>query len=295
MRTFLGLSAVLGVVCLLAACGAPSPAPTSTVPSASGPNSSTSAPGSAVPRPDHVVVVVEENRSFADIVGNPAAPYLNSLASSGALFTASFAVAHPSQPNYLALFSGSTQGVTDDSCPHTFSTGNLGAQLTSAGLSFAGYSESLPGGGYTGCSAGEYARKHAPWVNFPSVPSLPLQAFPADYAALPTVSFVVPNLANDMHDGSITQGDTWLRTNLDGYARWAASHHSLLVVTWDEDDNSQANQIPTIVVGTRVKPGHYRERIDHYSLLRTLETAYSLPPLGLAASAIPITDCWTGP
>jgi phosphatidylinositol-3-phosphatase len=306
VRTFLGLSAVLGVVCLVAGCaggGAPSPtsSSTSTAASATGPHSSTGAPRSAapaasVPRPDHVVIVVEENHSFADIVGNPAAPYLNSLASSGALFTASFAVAHPSEPNYLALFSGSTQGVTDDSCPHTFSTNNLGAQLTSAGLGFAAYSESLPRVGSTGCSAGEYARKHGPWVNFPSVRSsanLPFQAFPTDYAALPTVSFVVPNLMNDMHDGSIAQGDGWLRANLDGYARWAVGHNSLLVLTWDEADYSQANQIPTVVVGARVKPGRYPERIDHYSVLRTLEAAYSLPPLGLAASATPITDCWT--
>jgi acid phosphatase len=249
----------------------------------------------SVPQPDHVVVVVEENHSFADIIGRPDAPYLNSLAGQGALFTQSFAVAHPSEPNYLALFSGSTQGITDDSCPHTFTTPNLGAQLISAGHSFAGYSEGLPAPGATVCSAGEYARKHNPWVNFPSVPAsanLPFSAFPTDYASLPTVSFVIPNLANDMHDGSISQGDSWLRTHLDGYVQWAMTHRSLLVVTWDEDDLSQANQVPTIIVGAQVKPGRYAERITHYSVLRTLETAYGLPPVGAAASATAITDCW---
>ena len=241
------------------------------------------------------MVVVEENHSFADIVGHTDAPYLNSLAGQGALFTQSFAVAHPSEPNYLALFSGSTQGVSDDSCPHTFTTPNLGAQLISAGFSFAGYSEDLPAPGSPVCSAGKYARKHNPWVNFPSVPAsanLPFSSFPADYATLPTLSFVIPNLANDMHDGSISQGDTWLRTHLDSYVRWAMTHRSLLVVTWDEDDFSQSNQVPTIIVGAQVKPGRYAERITHYSVLHTLEAMYGLPPVGAAASAAPITDCW---
>lgn len=259
------------------------------------PTSSAAAPP-AVPRPDHVVVVVEENHSYADIIGSPDAPYLNSLASQGALFTQSFAVAHPSEPNYLALFSGSTQGLGDDSCPHTFTGANLGAQLLSAGLGFAGYSEGLPATGSTVCSAGQYARKHNPWVNFPAVPAsanLPFGAFPADYATLPTVSFVMPNLTDDMHDGTIAQGDGWLRANLDGYARWARTHHSLLVVTWDEDDYSQANQVPTIIVGAQVKPGRYAERVTHYSVLRLLEAAYGLPPIGAAASAATITDCWS--
>ncbi|HEX4701179.1 MAG TPA: alkaline phosphatase family protein, partial [Pseudonocardiaceae bacterium] len=87
--------------------------------------------------------------------------------------------------------------------------------------------------------------------------------------------------------------DAWLRTGLDGYVNWARTHRGLLVVTWDEDDFSQANQIPTIIVGAQVKPGRYAEHIDHYSLLRTLETAYGLPALGAAASARPITDCWS--
>src|SRR5689334_7926225 len=84
---------------------------------------------SSVPRPDHVVVVVEENHSDQGIIGNPNAPYINSLASSGANMTSFFAETHPSEPNYLAMYSGDTQGVTDDSCPHTFDTANLGGEL----------------------------------------------------------------------------------------------------------------------------------------------------------------------
>src|SRR5438445_12766885 len=81
----------------------------------------------SLPTPSHVVIVIEENHSFADIIGSPSAPYINSLAQQGALMTQSFAVEHPSQPNYLDLFSGSNQGVTDNSVPHTFSTTeNLG-------------------------------------------------------------------------------------------------------------------------------------------------------------------------
>ncbi|HEY7415588.1 MAG TPA: alkaline phosphatase family protein, partial [Ktedonobacteraceae bacterium] len=129
-----------------------------------------------IQKPDHVVIVIEENHAYTQIIDSSSAPYINSLAAQGALFTNSHAVAHPSQPNYLALFSGSTQGITDDSCPHTFSGANLGSELIGAGLSFAGYSESSPKVGFTECTEGGvpiiddlYARKHAPWVNFTNV------------------------------------------------------------------------------------------------------------------------------
>ncbi|HEX4703530.1 MAG TPA: alkaline phosphatase family protein, partial [Pseudonocardiaceae bacterium] len=212
MKAIRAVSGLVCVLCLTAGCTAATtstsagtaPSTTTTAPATT--TSTTTTPVSAVPRPDHVVVVIEENHSYADVIGSAQAPYLNSLAGQGALFTASFAVAHPSEPNYLAVFSGSTQGVGDDSCPHTFTAGSLGGQLVAAGLGFAGYSEGLPSTGYTGCSAGEYARKHNPWVDFPAVPAsadLPWSAFPTDFAALPTVSFVIPNLADDMHDGTI--------------------------------------------------------------------------------------------
>ncbi|HEU5356685.1 MAG TPA: alkaline phosphatase family protein, partial [Actinocrinis sp.] len=111
-----------------------------------------------LPKPDHLVVVIEENHSYADVIGSSSAPYINSLAAQGAGFTQSFAVAHPSEPNYLALFAGSTEGLSSDSCPHTYSTANLGSELIAAGLTFTGYSESMPSDGYTGCTSGEYAR-----------------------------------------------------------------------------------------------------------------------------------------
>jgi phosphatidylinositol-3-phosphatase len=250
----------------------------------------------SLPRPNHVVIVIEENRAFAQIIGLSSAPYLNTLANEGALFTHSFAITHPSEPNYLALFSGSTQGIVDDSCPHTFSGPDLGEELLAAHDSFAGYSESLPGTGYTGCSASAlYARKHNPWVNFTDVPSsdnLPWTSFPSNYNSLPTISIVVPNLQDDMHDGTIQQGDTWLQQHLSGYIQWAKTQNSLLVVTWDEDDGTQTNQIPTIIVGQMVKSGQYSETINHYTILRTLEDMYGLSYAHNSATASPITDCW---
>jgi acid phosphatase len=250
------------------------------------------------PRFDHIVVVMEENHSFSDIIGSSSAPYINSLATQGASFTDSFAITHPSQPNYVALFSGATQGLTSDTCPHTFSVNNLGNEVRGAGLSFTGYSESMPSDGFTGCTSGEYARKHSPWTNFSDLPAttnLQFTHFPtttAGFAALPTLSFVIPNLLDDMHDGTIAQGDTWLRSHIDAYAQWAKTNNSLLVVTWDEDDSSMSNQIPTLFVGAHVTPGNYTEKINHYTVLRTVEDSYGLGHLGSSATATPITDVW---
>ena len=255
-----------------------------------------------VPTPAHVVVVMEENHSYADVIGSPSAPYLNSLAQQGALFTSSVAVQHPSQPNYLELFSGSNQGVNNDTCPQTFSTPNLAGDLIAAGYTFGGYSEALPSQGSLVCNhkgingSGQYVRRHAPWTNFTNVPAsvgMPFSAFPTKFGNLPTVSFVIPALMDDMHNGTVQQGDTWLQNHLDAYAQWAKSHNSLLIVTWDEDDNSQSNQIPTIVVGQGVTPGLYGERINHYSVLRTIEAMYGLPGAGSAAGLAPILDIWS--
>jgi acid phosphatase len=250
-----------------------------------------------IPRFDHVVVVVMENHSYADIIGNTAdAPYINALAAGGANFTNSFAIEHPSEPNYLDLFSGSNQGITDDSCPHTFSNvANLGRQLIDAGFTFVGYSEDLPAAKPKACTSGNYARKHNPWVNFSNVPAASNEsfaAFPGDFSDLPTLSFVVPNLCNDMHDCTIATGDAWLQTHIDPYAQWARANNSLLVLTWDEDDYSQSNQIPTLFAGALVVPGDYSGTIDHYTVLATLEAIYGLAPIAGAATRSAITDVW---
>ena len=121
---------------------------------------------------------------------------------------------------------------------------------------------------------------------------MPMTSFPADYSQLPTVSFVIPNLINDMHDGTIAQGDTWLHDNLDPYIQWAKTHNSLFILTFDEDDHTLNNQIATVITGQRVQPGAYTDRINHYSLLRTLQDAYGLPPIGASATAAPIQNIW---
>jgi phosphatidylinositol-3-phosphatase len=249
--------------------------------------------------PSHIVVVVEENHGYADIIGNSAAPYLNALARGGALMTRSYATTHPSEPNYLELFSGSAQGVTDDSCPNSFTAPNLGGQLLAAGKTFAGYSEDLPSVGYTGCTSGKYARKHNPWVMFTDIPATanqPFSTFPqGHFQDLPAVAFVIPNLDNDMHDGTIQAADTWLRTNLDSYVQWAKANNSLLVVTFDEDDSGGGNQIATLFCGPMVKPGQYGETINHDNVLRTLEDLHGLGHAGRAATAAAIADIWTEP
>ena len=248
-----------------------------------------------LPRPAHVIIVMEENHSYADIIGSQQAPYINGLAQSGALFTDSHAITHPSQPNYLELFSGSTQGVKNDNCPHSFAVDNEGSELIAAGRTFVGYSEGLPAEGSLVCTYGKYARKHAPWTNFTNLPATanePYTAFPKKLGKLPTVSWVIPNLNDDMHDGTIAQGDTWLKNNLSDYVNWANTHNSLLIVTWDEDDGSQDNHIATIFVGPMVKQGQYSEHITHDNLLATIEAMYGLTPLGNSANAKPITDVW---
>jgi len=172
--------------------------------------------------PDHVVVVVEENHSYSEIIASSAAPYINSLAAQGALFTQSYAIMRPSQPNYLAIFSGGAQGVTDDSCPHTFSADSLESELLAKKKTFTGYSEGLPQAGSMTCSAGEFARKHVPWTDFSKDnpnDNQPFTSFPTDFNQLPLVSFVIPDLLDDMHDGSIAHGDVWLQANLSAYAR----------------------------------------------------------------------------
>jgi phosphatidylinositol-3-phosphatase len=251
-----------------------------------------------LPRPDHVVVAIFENKSEQSVLGSPQAAYLTQLAGTGARFTDAHGVRHPSQPNYLALFSGSTQDVTNDQCPLTFSGGNLAAQLAAAGHTFVGYSEGLPQPGFTGCKVGGYARKHNPWVDFPALPASvnqPLSAMPSDYGRLPTVAFVVPDLCNDMHDCPVATGDAWARQVLDPYARWARTHNSLLIVTFDESEGGSAvNHIATFVVGAGVTTTSVAQRIDHYSVLRTLEDMYGLPPLGEAANAQPLAGIWAG-
>jgi|GEM_PF-756728 hypothetical protein len=274
----------------------------------------------APPRYDHVVIVIEENRTPGQIIGDlNNAPYITSLATGGVSLASMFALVHPSQPNYLELFSGSNQGVVDDGLPPNFSTtptstypfhaANLGAELIAAGFTFAGFSEQLEAAGtedwadYDPHSATHpgiyYRRKHNPWANWVAK-VLPLPAnqltstvnraftqFPANFAQLPMVSFVIPNQLHDMHDGSRRMGDDWLRDNLNAYAVWARTHNSLLIITWDEDDYNEVNQIPTVFHGANLRNGTMAAGTwTLHNLLRTLEDMYGLATHAGAAAQV---------
>jgi hypothetical protein len=251
-----------------------------------------------LPRPDHVVVVIEENHGYSQIMGKRnSASYIHALAKRGVLLTQSYGVTHPSQPNYLALFSGSTQGVTNDACLRSFNNDNLASSLLDKGFSFAIFSESLPATGDLTCSSGAYQRKHNPVANWqgtrlPADINKRFADFPTDFSMLPTVSFVIPNQNNDMHDGSFKAADEWLKTHIEPYVAWAFKHNSLLILTWDEDDYLGENHIVTLLVGPMAKPGASSQRIDHYNVLRTLLDFYELPVLGASRDAEAIKGVW---
>ncbi|MCR4302964.1 MAG: alkaline phosphatase family protein [Gallionella sp.] len=257
-----------------------------------------SAHAERLPHPDHVVVVIEENSGYSQIMNmRNSNSYIHALARRGVLFTQSYGVTHPSQPNYLALFSGSAQGVTRNSCPHTFDNDNLASSLLAGGFSFAGYSESLPAVGDLSCSSGAYQRKHNPVANWQGARlsagiNQRFSDFPKDFSKLPTVSFVIPNQDNDMHDGSFEAADEWLKTHIGPYVEWAMKHNSLLILTWDEDNFREDNRVVTILVGPMVKPGASAQRINHYNVLRTLLDFYGLPAPGESREAEAIKGVW---
>ncbi|MBN9559740.1 MAG: Hint domain-containing protein [Alphaproteobacteria bacterium] len=235
---------------------------------------------SGVPSYSHIVVVVEENHDYSQIIGNTVdAPYINALAAANALLTNYTAISHPSQPNYYALYAGSTFGVTDDN-PHTVPDPSLATVLQGAGRTFVGYVDT-PNSSYD----------HNPWESFPEGFSVEqdFSAFPTtNFNLLPTVSFVIPSVDHDMHTGTIAQGDAWLQANLGAYATWAKANNSLLVVTWDENDGSSGNRVATILDGAHVNPGTYATAYNHYNLLSTILASYGLTGPNNAATAAPI-------
>lgn len=269
---------------------------------------STTGTGVSLPVPDHIVICIMENHAYQQIIGNTAAPHINALANDvmSANFTQSYGIEHPSQPNYLDFFAGGNQGITNNNLPPShFTSMNLAKALLTAGRTFVTYSEDLPSAGWDGEVSGGYARKHNPVANWmgtgtnqvSSSLNQPYTAFPTNYANLPTVSYVVPNLINGMHDGSgntaITTGDNWYYTNMYPYVQWARTHNSLFILTFDEDDNISGNRIPTIFSGQMVSQGQFATSINHYNVLRTIEDMYGLTHSGAAATAAPIHGCWT--
>lgn len=252
-----------------------------------------------VPRADHVIVIIMENKSYD---AARVSPFTAGLISSGTSFSSSFAVTHPSLPNYLALWSGSTQQVTSNSIPprgSPFDAENLGHACEAAGFTWNAYSEDLPIAGFSGSSANHslYARKHAPWTNFSNLDhknELPFSelAVAESLGKLPNIAFVVPNQENDTHNSPVSHGDQWLSRHVPSMLR-ALGDKGLLVLTWDEDDSKGDNRILTVLNGPLVKQNYVSSRpISHYTLLRTLCDALRVTPPGAAAAETPITDVW---
>jgi acid phosphatase len=269
------------------------------------PSAAAGVDASRVPTPDSVVVVVFENKELPEVIGSGEAPTFAALAGRYALLTDYHGVAHPSLPNYLALVSGSTQGVTSDCTSCVVAARNLADTLERAGKTWKTYAEGLPTPGFTGASAGRYAKKHDPLLYFEDVAArpgrlrriVPLSAFWRDFRAhaLPDFSLVVPDLCHDMHDCSVATGDAWLR----GFVRPLLRSHELgrgvVYVVFDEgtSDAGGGGRVPALVLGPLVRPGaRDRKPLDHYSLLRTIEDGWRLPRLARSAAARPITGIW---
>jgi phosphatidylinositol-3-phosphatase len=239
---------------------------------------------------DHVVVVWEENRDAGEVSG---LPYIAQLRAMGRTYSRSYGVARPSQPNYIAVFAGSTMGVADN-LSHDLSGPNLYSRFADAGLAMMSYAQGLPSDGFVGEASGRYVRKHNPAASFLAASVRPVPAaavtsfarFPSDYATLPQLSFVIPDLDNDMHDGTPAQADAWLNANLGAYAVWARTHNSLLILTFDEPNGVHgadlSNPILTVFVGAGIAPGtsDFR-RIDHYRVSDYLLDCFGLPRLTL--------------
>jgi hypothetical protein len=258
-----------------------------------------------MPAFSHVVLVVFENKELDQVIGNPGAPTFNRLARRYALLTNYLAVAHPSLPNYLALVSGSTQGIASDCTACTVRAENLVDTLERAPKTWKTYAEGLPYPGFTGPAAGRYAKKHDPLTYFEDVltrPSrlrriVPLTSFARDLAThrLPDFSLVVPDLCHDMHDCSVASGDAWLETFLRPLLRSSALGNGVVFLVFDEGTSSQGGggHVPALVLGPRVRPGSQTSTpLDHYGLLRTIESAWHLPVLGSSRGATPITGIW---
>jgi hypothetical protein len=250
----------------------------------------------------HIYVIVMENHEYGSIVGDPRAPYLNGLIRRYGLATNYHAVSHPSEPNYLALFAGSTFGIHDDGI-HTLAGRNLADQLDAHRRTWHVYAQDLPSRCYTGAvarggvdlvgTAGWYARKHEPAISFTDIATNAARCSRITGLAgfSPTAAnfeLIVPNMTNDMHDGTVVQGDAFLRAFVPRLTGGSAFATSLLVITWDEGSTSLGGggRVATIVVSPAVRAG-FRSAVSHThdSLLRTVEDAWGLGCLNDSCSA----------
>jgi acid phosphatase len=248
----------------------------------------------------HVVVVVFENHEDSAIVGSPDAPTFNALGRRFARLTRYDGVAHPSLPNYLALVSGSTHGVTSDCTDCIVHGQSLADTLAAAGKTWKTYAEGLPSPGYEGAFSGRYAKKHDPFLYFAGVDRtriVPFTELSRDLAAgrLPDFSLVVPDLCDDMHDCSVATGDAWLRAHVVPLLRSPELRGGVVFVVFDEgtSDAGGGGHVEALALGPAVRPHSvFGQATNHYGLLRTIEDAWGLPELGLSRKGTPIGGIW---
>ena len=259
-----------------------------------------------VPLFDHVFIILMENRSEAQIIGDTnQAPYINQLAAEYGLATNYAAVSHPSLPNYLALTGGDTLGITTDCTSCFVSAPNLVMdRIVPSGRTWKAYMEGMPSSCWLGDSH-LYVQRHDPFVYYANIRSgaqcdnvVSMSGLADDLASAdttPNYVWISPDLCNDMHDCPTSTGDAWLQNTVPTILGSPAftTQTSMLLITWDEDDDSTlANQVPLLVVSPRV-PAGYRSSVPytHYSLLRTIEDAWALQPLSANdAAATPLSD-----
>jgi hypothetical protein len=255
-----------------------------------------------VPAFDHVVVVVLENKERGKVLGNPDAPAFNAFARKGAVLSGYRGVTHPSLPNYLALVSGSTYGISSDCTSCTVGGRSLADTLEAKKRTWKAYAEGLPRVGWTGPSRGRYAKKHVPFLYFRRVLSrparlrrvVPLAQLGRDRAAgrLPSFSLVVPDLCHDMHDCSVATGDAWLKRFLPPLLKLPGT---AVFVVFDESDSADPG-VPALALGPLVRAHSYATgAMSHFGLLRTIEEGLGLPLLGRSARAVPVTGIWRLP
>jgi phosphatidylinositol-3-phosphatase len=245
----------------------------------------------------HVIVVLLENAEYGEVIGASSAPYVNSLARRYGLLTRSYAIRHPSLPNYLALTSGSTQGVDSDCSDCSVSATNLVDQLQRAGITWGAYLEDVPKPCFTGARSGGYAKKHNPFAYYTDIVDSParcrrLQGFAqlADAVRggrLPTFAWISPNLCDDGHDCGVAAADRFLGRTVPALLR-GLGPHGFLVLQWDEGTSdagccagaARGGRIATIVAGPQVRRGARSDApIDHYGVLASIERALGLPAL----------------
>jgi acid phosphatase len=266
------------------------------------------APGQ--PTFSHVVLLVEENHSYSEVISNSDMPYFNSLASQYGLATQYFANAHPSLPNYLVLTTGLTETL-DDNFSGTISDDNVVRELVRGGKSWKSYAESIPSQGYIGGDSGLYARRHNPFSYLSDIQSdssqaaniVPFTQFATDLAnnALPQYSYIAPNLVDDAHDGTLAQADAWLQANVAPLiANSAFQSSGLLIITFDESDQSDVahggGQVATLIISSKAKPGYQSTTVyQHQSTLRLILAGSGINTFpGLSATASDMTEFFTG-